>query len=299
MNIKIMNMDINIILLILLVLFTLVVLVVSVILVVLFYNKEKVKNQAKKIAFDIVTKKGIEEFKKYHKENDINIIVDKYLQSILNKNTSNTNLKLNNNLNQDVKSILNQDDVKSILNSNLNQDVVKSILNSNLNQDVVKSILNQDDVKSILNSNLNQDNVKSIFNIDLNQDNVKSILNSNLNNNLNQDVKTLLNIDVKLILNNNLNVDVKTLLSYNKILEFFNNKINVFIDNLDIKLLIPNIDILMDTYIKSDSNYKNNFDKFTEEKLKPYINKELTNNIIILYNKKIEEIKTEIKEFIN
>ena len=55
----------------------------------------------------------------------------------------------------------------------------------------------------------------------------------------------------------------------------------------------------MDTYIKSDSNYKNNFDKFTEEKLKPYINKELTNNIIILYNKKIEEIKTEIKEFIN
>jgi hypothetical protein len=250
-----MNININIIIILLLIIL---VVVVSVIFIVLFYNKEKIKNKAKKITFDIVTKKGIEEFKKYHKENDINIIVDKYLQSILNKDVS------NNNLIKDVKSLLNQDDVKSIFNSNLNEDVVKTILNNNLNQD-----------------------------------NVKLIFNSNLNNNLNQDVKTLLNIDVKLILNNNLNVDVKTLLSYNKIFEFFNNKINVFIDNLDIKLLIPNIDPLMDTYIKSDSNYKNNFDKFTEEKLKPYINKELTNNIIILYNKKIEEIKTEIKEFIN
>jgi hypothetical protein len=73
--------------------------------------------------------------------------------------------------------------------------------------------------------------------------------------------------------------------------EYINKDIQDFINNYDSDLLIPKLDQIIDNYISSDPNYKDNFIKFSEDKLKPYIISELPNIITSAYNKKKEDIK--------
>jgi hypothetical protein len=238
-----------------------IILVVLVVIGVIFFNINNdemfIKNLGKRMAFDIVTENGIEELEKYHEKNNINTIVDEYSQIILNSIDLSKN-----NIIKNINSKLNTDDWVM-----MGYDNFINKLNVNLN--VNNTTLNEEINNMTITSKNNYDMMYYNNNIEF-----PPIIGPYYNKSYEE-----IEISLKKI-----------------ILEFINNKINFFIKNMDTALLIPNIDSFMEEYIKSNPNYKDNFDNFSQEKLKPYINSELTKIIIVLYDKKIQEIKINITD---
>lgn len=73
-------------------------------------------------------------------------------------------------------------------------------------------------------------------------------------------------------------------------INIINNEINKFVNNIDINNLTPNIDEIVNNYITSDTNFKSNFNIFSENKLKPYLQTEIKKIIENIYQNKINEI---------
>jgi len=222
-------------------------------------DKIFIKNSAKNIAIDIVKYKGIEKLKKYNQNFNMNAIINENTQIILNNifNKNNIIKKINSKLDTDDWIIMGYDNFINRLNNNFN---INNVYDTTLNEEINNMIIT----------------AKNKYNIIyyLNNTEFPTIIGPYFNK-----------------LYEEMEISLKKI-----ILEFINKEIKVFIDNFNINLLTPNLDSFINNYIISDPKYKDNFNKFSEDKLKPYIISELSKNIITIYNKKLEDVRTHIIE---
>lgn len=216
-------------------------------------GKTFIKTSALSIAKNLVISQGINDFKKYGESLNTTPLIDDCTQKILNniKNKNNTVKLINTKLGPDDWAIMGYD------------NFVENLDKLNTNSDI-KTTLNYEINKIKIASNINYDKIYNKNNIYF-----PNIIGP-YDKKTNQEISTALR---KIIL------------------EYINNDINDFINNFNSNLLMPNLDTFINNYINSDPYYKDNFGKFSEEKLKPYIITELSKIIITIYNKKIEDIR--------
>jgi hypothetical protein len=219
------------------------------------YDKQFIKTSAQTIAKDFIKSEGIKDFIKIGSSLDIQSLIDECVENLFKKILEN-----NNNAKAINTFVLGPDDW--------------SLIGYDSFVDMLGTLDPSTEISSTLNNEIN---------------NMKSGVINNYDILYSQNNSTFPNIIGPF----HTKTDEEILDGLKKATtEYINKDIQDFIKNFNSDLLVVNIDQIIDNYIISDPNYKDNFSKFSEEKLKPYIISELPNIVTNVYNKKKENIKT-------
>ena len=222
-------------------------------------DKAFIKTSALTVVKSIIISKGIDDFKNNGASLDINSLIDECVDKIFNNILENNNTvkKINNSvLGPNDWALIGYDILLDNLGTLEPNTEVSTTLNTEIN--TMKIGVNYNYDKMYKNNNMSFSNIIGPFNIKPKQE----ILDG-----------------------------LKKIIT-----EYINKDIQNFINKFDSNILIPKLDTIIDNYIISDPNYKDNFVKFNEDKLKPYIISELPKIITSVYNKKIEDIKLYLSE---